>query len=65
MPKEAKVFVAGDARLGADLIVAAIAEGRKAARQTDQFLMGRVFYFLDRHQATGISQNLIAETCSL
>ncbi|MDQ3567151.1 MAG: glutamate synthase subunit beta [Actinomycetota bacterium] len=39
--KEAKVFVAGDARLGADLIVTAIAEGRKAARQTDESLMGR------------------------
>jgi glutamate synthase (NADPH/NADH) small chain len=39
--KVANVFVAGDARLGADLIVTAIAEGRKAARQTDQFLMGR------------------------
>ena len=35
------VFVAGDARLGADLIVTAIAEGRKAARQADQHLMGR------------------------
>jgi glutamate synthase (NADPH/NADH) small chain len=35
------VFVAGDARLGADLIVTAIAEGRKAARQVDQHLMGR------------------------
>ena len=33
--KEANVFVAGDARLGADLIVTAIAEGRKAARQID------------------------------
>jgi glutamate synthase (NADPH/NADH) small chain len=39
--KVANVFVAGDARLGADLIVTAIAEGRKAARQTDRFLMGR------------------------
>ncbi|MDQ4106684.1 MAG: glutamate synthase subunit beta [Actinomycetota bacterium] len=35
------VFVAGDARRGADLIVTAIAEGRKAARQVDQHLMGR------------------------
>ena len=34
------IFVAGDARLGADLIVTAIAEGRKAARQADEFLMG-------------------------
>jgi glutamate synthase (NADPH/NADH) small chain len=39
--REARVFVAGDARLGADLIVTAIAEGRKAARQADEFLMGR------------------------
>jgi glutamate synthase (NADPH/NADH) small chain len=38
--KDARVFVAGDARLGADLIVTAIAEGRKAARQADEFLMG-------------------------
>jgi glutamate synthase (NADPH/NADH) small chain len=35
------VFVAGDAKLGADLIVTAIAEGRKAARHVDQHLMGR------------------------
>ncbi|MEW6636773.1 MAG: glutamate synthase subunit beta [Actinomycetota bacterium] len=35
------VFAAGDARRGADLIVTAIAEGRKAARQADQYLMGR------------------------
>ena len=39
--KAAGVFVAGDARLGADLIVTAIAEGRKAAKQADEFLMGR------------------------
>jgi glutamate synthase (NADPH/NADH) small chain len=35
------VFVAGDAKRGASLIVWAIAEGRKAARQADEFLMGR------------------------
>lgn len=35
------VFVCGDARLGADLIVTAIAEGRKAAKQADTALMGR------------------------
>jgi glutamate synthase (NADPH/NADH) small chain len=34
------VFVAGDAKLGADLIVTAIAEGRKAAREVDIYLMG-------------------------
>ncbi|MEJ7843221.1 MAG: glutamate synthase subunit beta [Rubrobacter sp.] len=34
------VFVAGDARRGASLIVWAIAEGRKAARQADLYLMG-------------------------
>ena len=39
--KETGVLVAGDARLGADLIVTAIAEGRKAARQTDEYLMDR------------------------
>jgi glutamate synthase (NADPH/NADH) small chain len=35
------VFVAGDARRGASLIVWAIAEGRKAARSIDQHLMGK------------------------
>ncbi|CAA9436551.1 MAG: Glutamate synthase [NADPH] small chain [uncultured Rubrobacteraceae bacterium] len=39
--KEEGVFVAGDAKRGASLIVWAIAEGRKAARQADEFLMGR------------------------
>ncbi len=34
------VFAAGDAKRGADLIVTAIAEGRKAARQADIYLMG-------------------------
>ncbi|HZB81953.1 MAG TPA: glutamate synthase subunit beta [Rubrobacteraceae bacterium] len=38
---EPGVFVAGDAKRGADLIVTAIAEGRKAARQADVYLMGR------------------------
>jgi glutamate synthase (NADPH/NADH) small chain len=38
--KEPGTFVAGDARLGADLIVTAIAEGRKAAKQADEYLMG-------------------------
>ena len=52
--KEAKVFVAGDARLGADLIVTAIAEGRKAARQTDQFLMGRSLFAGLALQVSGI-----------
>jgi glutamate synthase (NADPH/NADH) small chain len=37
------VFTAGDARLGASLIVWAIAEGREAARGVDRFLMGRSF----------------------
>ena len=37
------VFVAGDARRGASLIVWAIAEGRKAAREIDRCLMGRSF----------------------
>ncbi|HSK98736.1 MAG TPA: glutamate synthase subunit beta [Rubrobacteraceae bacterium] len=39
--KEPNFFVAGDARRGADLIVTAIADGRKAARQADTFLMGK------------------------
>jgi glutamate synthase (NADPH) small chain len=39
--RQPDVFVCGDARLGADLIVTAIAEGRKAARQTDEYLVGR------------------------
>jgi glutamate synthase (NADPH/NADH) small chain len=34
------VFVAGDARRGQSLVVWAIAEGRKAARGVDEFLMG-------------------------
>jgi glutamate synthase (NADPH) small chain len=38
--KRPGVFVAGDARRGADLIVTAIADGRKAARQADEFLVG-------------------------
>ncbi len=37
---EPGVFVAGDAKRGASLIVWAIAEGRKAARQADLYLMG-------------------------
>jgi glutamate synthase (NADPH/NADH) small chain len=39
--KEPGIFVAGDAKRGADLIVTAIAEGRKAARQADEYLVGR------------------------
>ena len=35
-----KVFAAGDARRGQSLVVWAIAEGRKAARAVDVFLMG-------------------------
>jgi glutamate synthase (NADPH/NADH) small chain len=38
---ERDVFVAGDARRGASLIVWAIAEGRSAARQIDLSLMGK------------------------
>jgi glutamate synthase (NADPH/NADH) small chain len=34
------VFAAGDLRRGQSLVVWAIAEGRKAARGIDQFLMG-------------------------
>jgi glutamate synthase (NADPH/NADH) small chain len=39
--KREGVFVAGDAKRGASLIVWAIAEGRKAARQADEYLVGR------------------------
>jgi glutamate synthase (NADPH/NADH) small chain len=39
--KEPGIFVAGDAKRGADLIVTAIAEGRKAARQADEYLVGQ------------------------
>ena len=35
-----KVFVAGDMRRGQSLVVWAIREGRQAAREVDQFLMG-------------------------
>ena len=35
-----KVFAAGDARRGQSLVVWAIAEGRKAARAVDLYLMG-------------------------
>jgi glutamate synthase (NADPH/NADH) small chain len=37
------VFTAGDAKRGASLIVWAIAEGRKAARGIDRFLIGKSF----------------------
>jgi glutamate synthase (NADPH/NADH) small chain len=40
MSSEPGVFAAGDARRGQSLVVWAIAEGRKAARGVDQFLMG-------------------------
>jgi len=36
------VFACGDARLGASLVVWAIAEGREAARQIDRYLHGRL-----------------------
>lgn len=35
-----KVFVAGDMRRGASLVVWAIAEGRAAAAEADEFLTG-------------------------
>jgi len=35
------VFVAGDARRGQSLVVWAISEGREAARQIDEYLMGQ------------------------
>ena len=36
-----KIFTAGDARRGQSLVVWAISEGREAAREVDQYLMGR------------------------
>ncbi|MBA2443053.1 MAG: glutamate synthase subunit beta [Rubrobacter sp.] len=38
--KDPGLFVAGDAKRGASLIVWAIAEGRKSAREADEYLMG-------------------------
>lgn len=35
-----KIFVSGDMRRGQPLVVWAIAEGRAAAREVDQYLMG-------------------------
>ena len=35
-----KLFAAGDMRSGQSLVVWAIAEGRSAAREVDEFLMG-------------------------
>ena len=35
------MFAAGDCRRGQSLVVWAIAEGREAARQIDQYLTGR------------------------
>jgi len=40
MSSEEGIFAAGDTRRGQSLVVWAIAEGRKAARGVDQFLMG-------------------------
>lgn len=36
-----KIFTAGDARRGQSLVVWAISEGREAAREVDEFLMGK------------------------
>lgn len=41
MSSEKGIFAAGDSHRGASLIVWAIAEGRKAAKGIDQFLMGK------------------------
>jgi glutamate synthase (NADPH) small chain len=40
MSSEPGVFAAGDTRRGQSLVVWAIAEGRKAAKGIDEFLMG-------------------------
>lgn len=41
MSSAAGVFAAGDMRRGQSLVVWAISEGRKAARNIDEYLMGR------------------------
>jgi glutamate synthase (NADPH/NADH) small chain len=41
MTKQPGIFAAGDCRRGQSIVVWAIAEGREAARQIDEFLMGR------------------------
>jgi glutamate synthase (NADPH) small chain len=46
------VFAAGDAQRGQSLVVWAIADGRKAAREVDRFLMGRTE--LDTPKAAGV-----------
>ena len=40
MSSKTGVFAAGDMRRGQSLVVWAIAEGRKAARAIDEYLMG-------------------------
>ena len=40
---KAKIFAAGDGRRGQSLIVWAIDEGRRAAREVDKFLMGKSY----------------------
>jgi glutamate synthase (NADPH/NADH) small chain len=41
MTSQPGIFAAGDCRRGQSIVVWAIAEGREAARQIDEFLMGR------------------------
>ncbi len=38
------VFAAGDMRRGQSLVVHAISEGRKLAKEVDQYLMGETFF---------------------
>ena len=38
-PNDQRIFLAGDLRLGASLVVHAIADGRRAARAADDYLM--------------------------
>jgi len=47
------VFAAGDARRGQSLVVWAMAEGRKAARGMEEWMMGRLAgSCVDRHRQT-------------
>jgi glutamate synthase (NADPH/NADH) small chain len=48
------VFAAGDCRRGQSLVVWAIAEGREAARNVDEFLMGRVSHLRGKDLPLGV-----------
>jgi glutamate synthase (NADPH/NADH) small chain len=48
------VFAAGDCRRGQSLVVWAIAEGREAARNVDEFLMGRISHLRGKDLPLGV-----------